>query len=84
MGFGLAKFIPAVSIKGEDEYLIVGIDGLDAIVIDQDGDMRPVTMTDLRTKWVYLADVEVWWSNQTEIEDLIADKEEKENAQEAT
>lgn len=80
MGFGLSKPIPAASVRGEDHYLIVGVEGLDCIVIDQDGDMRPVTMTDLKTKWVYLTDLDVWYSTQTELEDLQGESDQVEPA----
>ena len=70
MGFGLPNPIPAVpSAGGGDQYLIIGIDGMDAIVIDQDGDIRPITISDLRTKWVYIADPGVWHSTQMTLED---------------
>lgn len=70
MGFGLPRLIPATSRSGTDEYLIVGFEGLDAIVIDQDGDVRPVTYTDLKTKWVYARKPGVWYSTQAELEDF--------------
>lgn len=70
MGFGLARFIPATSRTGSDEYLILGFEGMDAIVIDQDGDVRPITYTDLKTKWVYLREPGVWYSTQNELDDF--------------
>jgi len=76
VGFGLPRLIPATSTRGNDEYLIVGFEGLDAIVIDQDGDVRPVAMTDLKTKYTYLRDLEIWFSSQVEVEDLEEAKEE--------
>jgi hypothetical protein len=69
MGFGLATFVPATA--GTDELLIIGIEGLDAVCIDQDGDLRRITMTDLKTKWLYIADPGVWFNNQAEIEEFV-------------
>lgn len=79
MAFGLPRFIPATSRVGTDEYLIVGFDGMDAIVIDQDGDLRPVTYTDLKTKWVYIREPGIWYSTQAELEDF--DDAEETNAE---
>lgn len=66
----LSEPIPAYSIHGTDQYLILGVDGVDCLVIDQDGDLRTVAMFDLKTKWTYIRKHEVWVSTQMEIEDL--------------
>ena len=68
MGFGLATFVPATA--GTDELLIIGIEGLDAVCIDQDGDLRRITMTDLKTKWLYIPDPGVLFNNQPELEEF--------------
>lgn len=71
MGFGLAQFVPATA--GTDELLIIGIDGMDAICIDQDGDLRSIDVSSLKTKWMYLREPGVWVSNQVELEELDAE-----------
>jgi hypothetical protein len=82
MGFAPARFIPATSKVGTDEYLIIGFEGMDAICIDQDGDVRPITYTDLTTKWVYMREPGVWLSNQMELDELVESEETPEEAQE--
>jgi hypothetical protein len=67
MGFGLATFVPATA--GTDELLIVGFEGLDAICIDQDGDLRVLSLTDIKTKWLYIKEPGVWFNNQAELEE---------------
>lgn len=78
MGFGLARPVPARSIHGEDEYLILGVDAGECLVVDQDGDMRLVFMSDLKTKMIYLRDPGVWLSTQLEVDDLEEPAEEPE------
>lgn len=67
MGIGLPQFIPASSTRGADQFLVVGLEGLEAYVIDQDGDLRTVNVTDLATKWRYHSTEEVWYSLQEEL-----------------
>jgi hypothetical protein len=55
---------------------------MDAICIDQDGDVRPITYTDLTTKWVYMREPGVWLSNQMELDELVESEETPEEAQE--
>jgi len=68
--FGVSNPIPAHSKLGEDHFLILGFHGLDAIVIDQDGDIRTITYTDIQTEWVYLSDMDVWFNRQVTLEDM--------------
>ena len=73
MGIGLPRFIPATS--GSDELLIVGFEGMDAICIDGEGDLRVMTLTDLKTKWLFVPTLQVWYSNQVELDELIEEEE---------
>jgi len=67
--------IPATSVNGTDQYLIVGLEGTECIVIDQDGDLRPVFITELKTKYRYHPKQEVWYSMQIEAEEEAEDEQ---------